>query len=153
MGDKVIITAALTGALVTKKMNPAIPEQPEEIAISAYDCYNEGAAIIHIHARDLEGNLSSDPKIYRTIHEKIRAKCDLILQDTTGGGPNLTLDQRLASLEADPEMASLNMGTMVRLLAASKGTMNFNPPWEIERFAKAMLAKNAKAEMAVLINF
>ena len=106
-------------------------------------------AIIHIHARDPEGNLSSDPKIYRTIHEKIRARCDIILQDTTGGGPNLTLDQRLASLEADPEMASLNMGTMVRLLAAAKGTMQFNPPWEIERFARAMLERNAKAEMEV----
>ena len=146
---KIFITAAMTGGNQKKAANPNLPEQPEEIAKDAYDCYNEGAAIIHIHARDPEGNLSSDPKIYRTIHEKIRAKCDIILQDTTGGGPNLTLDQRLASLEADPEMASLNMGTMVRLLDASKGTMQFNPPWEIERFAKAMLEKNAKAEMEV----
>ena len=146
---KIFITAAMTGGNQKKAANPNLPEQPDEIAKDAYDCYNEGAAIIHIHARDPEGNLSSDPKIYRTIHEKIRAKCDIILQDTTGGGPNLTLDQRLASLEADPEMASLNMGTMVRLLDASKGTMQFNPPWEIERFAKAMLEKNAKAEMEV----
>ena len=146
---KIFITAALTGGNQKKSSNPNLPEQPDEIAKDAYDCYNEGAAIIHIHARDLEGNLSSDPKIYRAIHEKIRAKCDIILQDTTGGGPNLTLDQRLASLEADPEMASLNMGTMVRLLDASKGTMNFNPPWEIERFAKGILEKNAKAEMEV----
>lgn len=146
---KIFITAAMTGGNQKKSVNPNLPEQPDEIAKDAYDCFNEGAAIVHIHARDQEGNLSSDPKIYRMIHEKIRAKCDIILQDTTGGGPNLTLDQRLASLEADPEMASLNMGTMVRLLAASKGTMNFNPPWEIERFAKAMLEKNAKAEMEV----
>jgi 3-keto-5-aminohexanoate cleavage enzyme len=147
--SKIIITAATTGGNQKKASNPNLPEQPDEIAKDAYDSYNEGAAIIHIHARDPEGNLSSDPKIYRTIHEKIRAKCDIIIQDTTGGGPNLTLDQRLASLEADPEMASLNMGTMVRLLAASKGTMNFNPPWEIERFAKGILEKNAKAEMEV----
>lgn len=146
---KIFITAATTGGNQKKASNPNLPEQPDEIAKDAYDCYNEGAAIIHIHARDPEGNLSSDPRIYRTIHEKIRAQCDIILQDTTGGGPNLTLDQRLASLEADPEMASLNMGTMVRLLAASKGTMNFNPPWEIERFAKGILEKNAKAEMEV----
>ncbi len=146
---KIFITAALTGGNQKKAANPNLPEQPDEIAKDAYDCYNEGAAIIHIHARDSEGNLSSDPKIYRTIHEEIRAKCDIILQDTTGGGPNLTLDQRLASLEADPEMASLNMGTMTRLLDASKGTMQFNPPWEIERFAKAILERNAKAEMEV----
>jgi len=146
---KIFITAAMTGGNQNKSANPNLPEQPDEIAKDAYDCYNEGAAIIHIHARDPEGNLSCDPRIYRTIHEKIRAKCDIILQDTTGGGPNLTLDQRLASLEADPEMASLNMGTMIRLLAASKGTMQFNPPWEIERFAKAMMDRNIKAEMEV----
>jgi len=146
---KIFITAAMTGGNQNKSANPNLPEQPDEIAKDAYDCYNEGAAIIHIHARDPQGILSCDPGIYRTIHEKIRAKCDIILQDTTGGGPNLTLDQRLASLEADPEMASLNMGTMIRLLAASKGTMQFNPPWEIERFAKAMMDRNIKAEMEV----
>jgi len=147
--SKIFITAALTGGLHKKSTNPNLPEQPDEIADAAYAAYNEGAAIVHLHARDLQGNLSSDPKIYRTIHEKIRAKCDIILQDTTGGGPNLTLDQRLASLEADPEMASLNMGTMVRLHEAYRGTMNFNPPWEVERYAKAMLEKNAKPEMEV----
>jgi len=146
---KIFITAALTGGLIRKSANPNLPEQPDEIAKAAYDCYNEGAAIVHLHARDPEGNLSSDPKIYRTLHEKIRAKCDVIIQDTTGGGPNLTLDQRLASLEADPEMASLNMGTMIRLLESAKGTMQLNPPWEIERFAKAMLERNVKPEMEV----
>jgi 3-keto-5-aminohexanoate cleavage enzyme len=146
---KIFITAALTGGLIKKSANPNLPEQPDEIAKAAYDCYKEGAAIVHIHVRDPEGNLSSDPKIFRAIHERIRAKCDIILQDTTGGGPNLTLEQRLASLEADPEMASLNMGTMIRLFEAYKGTMQFNPPWEIERFAKAMLDKNVKPEMEV----
>jgi len=146
---KIFVTAALTGGNQQKSVNPNLPEQPDEIAKDAYDCCNEGAAIIHIHARDEQGNLSCDPKIYRTIHEKIRAKCNIIIQDTTGGGPNLTLDQRLASLEADPEMASLNMGTMIRLLDASKGTMQFNPPWEIERFAKSMLERNVKPEMEV----
>lgn len=146
---KIFITAALTGGLIKKAANPNLPEQPDEIAKAAYECYNEGAAIIHLHARDPEGNLSSDPRIYRSIHEKIRAKCKVIIQDTTGGGPNLTLDQRLASLEADPEMASLNMGTMIRLLESAKGTMQLNPPWEIERFAKTMLERNVKAEMEV----
>jgi 3-keto-5-aminohexanoate cleavage enzyme len=146
---KVFITVSLTGGLQTKAANPNLPEQPDEIAKAAYDAYNEGAAIVHLHARDSEGKLSCDPKVYRALHEKIRAKCDVILQDTTGGGPNLTLDQRLASLEADPEMASLNMGTMIRLLDAYKGTMGFNPPWEIERFAKSMLEKNIRPEMEV----
>jgi len=147
--SKIFITAALTGGLQKKSTNPNLPEQPNEIAQAAYECYNEGAAIVHLHARDPLGNLSSDPRIYLEIHKKIRAKCDIIIQDTTGGGPNLTLDQRLASLEANPEMASLNMGTMVRLLEAYKGTQQYNPPWEIERFAKAMLERNVKPEMEV----
>jgi len=134
--DKIFITAALTGGLHRKSANPNLPEQPDEIAEAAYAAYNEGAAIVHLHARDPQGNLSCDPKIYKVLHEKIREKCDIVIQDTTGGGPNLDLDQRLASLEANPEMASLNMGTMIRLHDAYRGTMNFNPPWEIERFAK-----------------
>ena len=52
---KVIITVAQTGAFHGKEANPNIPLTPEEIAASAYDCYNAGAAIIHIHARDQEG--------------------------------------------------------------------------------------------------
>jgi 3-keto-5-aminohexanoate cleavage enzyme len=147
--EKIFITAAQTGGLHKKSANPNLPEQPDEIAQSAHECYDAGAAIVHIHARDKDGNLSDDPKIYREIHQKIRAKCDIILQDTTGGGPHLTLEQRLASLEADPEMASLNMGTMVRVLEPYTGTMAFNPPWEIERFAKAMLERNVKPEMEV----
>jgi 3-keto-5-aminohexanoate cleavage enzyme len=147
--EKIVVTAALTGGLHKKASNPNLPEKPEEIVQAAYECYNEGAAIIHLHARDPEGNASGDPKIYQEIHEKIRAKCDVILQDTTGGGPNMTLEQRLASLDANPEMASLNMGTMVRSAEAYKGTLAYNPPWEIERFAKAMLEKDIKPEMEV----
>lgn len=146
---KILITAALTGGLHKKAANPNLPEQPDEIAEAAHAAYNEGAAIVHLHARDPQGKLSCDPKIYLALHEKIRSRCDIILQDTTGGGPNLDLDQRLASLEANPEMASLNMGTMVRLHDAYRGTMNFNPPWEVERYAKAMLGRDIKPEMEV----
>ena len=63
--NKVIITVAQTGALVTKKMNPAVPEQPDEIAQSAYDCYNEGAAIVHIHARNPDGSTTGSAKIFQ----------------------------------------------------------------------------------------
>ena len=52
---KVIITASLNGAFVTKEMNPSVPEQPDEIAQASLECYNAGAAIVHIHARDEEG--------------------------------------------------------------------------------------------------
>ena len=63
--DKVIITAAQTGALVTKKMNPGLPEQPDEIVESAYACYQEGAAIVHIHARDKNGIPTGSKEVFR----------------------------------------------------------------------------------------
>jgi 3-keto-5-aminohexanoate cleavage enzyme len=147
--DKVIITVAQTGALVTKKMNPNVPEQPDEIAQGAYDCYNEGAAIVHIHARDKDGINSGDPDIFREIHEKIRAKCNIILQDSTGGGANLTLEQRTGCVEARPEMASLNMGTLVRTIGDGIGTPFMNSRQDIENFVKRMNQYGIKPEMEV----
>ena len=53
--NRVVITVAQTGAITNKSLNPNVPEQPVEIADSAHECYNEGAAIVHIHARDPQG--------------------------------------------------------------------------------------------------
>lgn len=146
---KIIITVAQTGGMHGKETNPNLPEQPVEIAKSTYECYNEGAAIVHIHARDKNGKVTSAPEVYKEIHELIRAKCNIILQDTTGGGPRLTLDERIRCLESEPEMASLNMGTMMRVSGPYEGVPFANPRAEIERFAKEMLERNIKPEMEV----
>lgn len=145
--NKVIITVAQTGALVTKKLNSAIPEQPDEIAASAFDCYNEGAAIVHIHARDKDGVTTGSADVFRDIHDRIRKKCNLILQDSTGGGANLTVEQRTECLEAYPEMASLNMGTLVRTFGAAAGTVFVNTRADIEGFVKRMNQFGVKPEM------
>ena len=126
--NKVIITVAQTGAIVTKKINPHVPEQPDEIAESALACYNEGAAIVHIHARDASGENSASVDIFRDIHRKIRERCPLVVQDSTGGGPNLSQDERIACLQAGPEMASLNMGTMMRTSGKYAGVPWSNMP-------------------------
>jgi len=146
---KVIITCSLTGGVQTKSANPNLPEQPDEIAQQAFECFNEGCAIAHLHARDKEGKPTGDPAIFKEIHESIRAKCNMILQDSTGGGPGLTFDQRLACLEAEPEMASLNMGSMLRTIGATAGTTWANPRSELERFAQEMKKRNIKAEMEI----
>ena len=147
--NKVIITVAQTGALVTKAMNPALPEQPEEIAVSAYDCYNEGAAIVHIHARDKEGKTTGSADVFRDIHERIRKRCNIIIQDSTGGGANLTIEQRTECLEAYPEMGSLNMGTMVRTLGEAAGTPFMNTRADIEAFVTRMNQFGVKPEMEI----
>jgi 3-keto-5-aminohexanoate cleavage enzyme len=147
--NRVIITVAQTGALVTKKMNPSVPETPDEIAQSAYDCYNEGAAIVHIHARDDKNVNSGDPVIFKEIHDKIRRMCNLVIQDSTGGGSNLTVEQRTGCLEAYPEMASLNMGTLVRTIGEGVGTAFMNTRQEIENFVKRMDKFGVKPEMEI----
>jgi 3-keto-5-aminohexanoate cleavage enzyme len=147
--NKVIVTVAQTGALVNKQMNPNVPEQPDEIAQSAYDCYNEGAAIVHIHARSPDGSTTGSCAIFSEIHQKIRGKCNLILQDSTGGGSNLTIEQRTECLEAQPEMASLNMGTMIRTIGSNIGTAFSNTRTEIEGFVKRMNQFGVKPEMEI----
>lgn len=147
--DKVIITVAQTGALVSKAQNPNVPEQPDEIAESAYDCYNEGAAIIHIHARDKDGKPTGSAAVFKEIHQKIRARCNVVIQDSTGGGPNLTIEQRTECLEAYPEMASLNMGTMMRTLGPYAGIPFANTRGDIEAFVTRMNEFGVKPEMEV----
>jgi 3-keto-5-aminohexanoate cleavage enzyme len=147
--DKVIITVAQTGALVTKSMNPSLPEQPEEIAESAYACHQEGAAICHIHARDKEGKPTGSKDVFEEIHERIRAKCNIIIQDSTGGGPNLTLEQRIECLYAKPEMASLNMGTMMRVSGQYAGFPFSNMRKDIEAYIARMNELGIKPEMEV----
>jgi len=146
---KVIVTVSLTGGVQTKKETQYLPEQPDEIAADAYACYNEGAAVAHIHARDKNGAPSGDTAIFKEIHAAIRAKCPMILQDSTGGGPGLTFEQRLECLDAKPEMASLNIGSMLRTIGKTAGTTWANPRPELERFATEMSKKGVKPELEI----
>jgi 3-keto-5-aminohexanoate cleavage enzyme len=147
--DKVIITVAQTGAITNKSLNPNVPEQPGEIAASAYDCFNEGAAICHIHARDPKGENTSDISVFNDIHQRIQDKCNLIIQDSTGGGPNLTQEERIMCLKADPEMASLNMGSLMRVSGPYKGIPWSNMPHEIDYYVGRMKELGIKPEMEI----
>ena len=147
--NKVIITVAQTGAITNKSMNPNVPEQPDEIAASALACYNEGAAVVHIHARDAQGGNSSEVAVYQTIHDKVRALCPLVIQDSTGGGPELTQEERINCLKAGPEMASLNMGTLMRISGKYVGVPWSNMPNEIEMYVTRMNSLGVKPEMEV----
>ncbi len=83
MARKVIITVAQTGAFQGKEANPNIPLTPQEIADSAYECYNAGAAVVHIHARDKEGVSTNDPAVFNEIGSRIRSRCSIITQYST----------------------------------------------------------------------
>lgn len=146
--DKLIITAALTGGFHGKEANPALPETPDEIARAAYDCWQAGASIVHMHARDRNGRPTADPQVYAEILDKVKSRCDAITQVSTGGGPGLTPEERIRAIEVGPEMASLNMGTLVRTRFA-ENTMFLNTRPQIESYARAMLDRGIKPEMEV----
>lgn len=111
---KVIITCAVTGSIHTPSMSEALPVTPAQIAESAIEAAEAGAAILHLHARDPEtGRPASDPDLFMQFLPRIKAGCDAVVNITTGGSMVMTLEQRLAAaMRAAPEMASLNMGTL-----------------------------------------
>ena len=112
--SKIIITCAVTGSIHTPTMSDALPYRPEDIAAQAIDAARAGASVLHLHARDPDtGKPSSDPAHYARFLPQIKAGCGAVVNMSTGGSAVMTLDQRLAApLAAEPEMCSLNMGTM-----------------------------------------
>jgi 3-keto-5-aminohexanoate cleavage enzyme len=85
---KVIVTIAPTGGMANKTMNPNLPTQPEEIADDVYRCFNAGASIVAVHARRPDDQATCNPAIYRRINDLVRAKCDIVINNSTGGGIN-----------------------------------------------------------------
>jgi 3-keto-5-aminohexanoate cleavage enzyme len=118
--EKLIITAAVTGGLTTRQNNPNLPYTPQEIAGAAIDCWKAGASMVHLHVRDpLTGARVHKPELFKETIRIIRQECDLIINVTTGVGPECPLEERIAvipALAADPEvkadMASLNCGSL-----------------------------------------
>lgn len=111
---KVIITCAVTGSIHTPSMSPHLPVTSEEIADAAVGAAEAGAAIIHLHARDPEnGRPSQDPALFKPILQSIKQRSDAVLNLTTGGSTEMTIEERLLPATIfKPEVASLNMGTM-----------------------------------------
>ena len=165
-----IISVALTGGVHGKEINPNLPETPMEQAKQTYEAYKVGASIVHVHARDPKTGYATpsiDPDQYREINRQIRKLCpDIIINNTTGGGlGSLTTEQRMRSLEAGPEIASLNLGPLawkaklkkrepplsgrpeeVLLDSIWPGTFSWG---ETELFAKKMMEKEIKPELEV----
>ena len=112
--SKVIVTCAITGSVHTPSMTPHLPITPTQIATSAVEAAAAGAAILHLHVRDpKDGRPSADPTLYFECLEQIKGRTDAVINFTTGGSQDMTVDDRIrAPLIRSPEMASLNLGTM-----------------------------------------
>lgn len=140
--EKLIITAALTGAETTKQANSALPVTPSEIIESAFRCAEAGASIVHLHARNPDGSSTQDIRVFEEIIVGIRERSDVIVQVSTGGAVGMSPDERLQPVTLKPDMATL-----------STGSVNFgddlfvNTMDNIRTFAKTMIQYGVKPEI------
>ena len=107
-----IISAAIVGAELNREMYPHLPLTPDEIASAAEGAVKAGASIIHLHVRDEEGKPSQRVDLFKTVTEKIRNRCECILQYSTGGAVGTPVELRCNPIALKPDMATLSMGTM-----------------------------------------
>ena len=110
MDNKIIITAAVTGSVHIPTMSDYLPITPDQIVEDAVKAHEAGAAIAHIHVRNPENGCPvSDPDLFMEVCSKIKARCNMILLPTTGGGMNQTTEEKLIPIkQLEPEMCSFD---------------------------------------------
>ena len=131
--DKIIITCAVTGSIHTPSMSPHLPVTADEIAEQSVDAAEAGASILHLHARDpQDGRPSASPDHFMGFLPRIKQRTDAVINLTTGGSALMSLEERLAApLQTEPEMCSLNMGTMnFALYPAAERITEWKHDWE-----------------------
>ena len=160
--NKVIVTIAPTGGMAGKKQNPNLPTQPDEIAESVYRSYNEGASVVALHARRPDDQATCNPDIYARINRLIRARCDIVLNNSTGGGVNgdmvrdlrpglqeMIFEERLRGAEAPlVEMVTFDAFTCLTGFAGNQMLMVTDAE-RSRKMAELFRAKNVKPEWEV----
>ena len=144
--EKLVITAAICGAEVTKEMNPAVPYTVEECAKEAKSAYDAGASVIHLHVRWDDGTPTQDKGRFKEVMDAIYKLCpDVIILPSTGGAVGMTLDERLQPTELNPEMATLDCGT----LNFGGDDIFENTENTIKYFGQRMIERGIKPELEV----
>jgi 3-keto-5-aminohexanoate cleavage enzyme len=159
--EKLVITAAITGAFLSKEQHPGLPVTPEEIAAEVKRCYDAGATIAHLHARHPDRSLS-DYQVLGTTIKMINELCPIITQVGTGVrdrfGEIRTEEDRLKnfldSIDPAPDMITINSGSFhFRVLGkkepmGSKGRsyLYSNSPELIEGFTEGAISRGLGIE-------
>ncbi|MCC6472729.1 MAG: 3-keto-5-aminohexanoate cleavage protein [Burkholderiales bacterium] len=145
--DKVIISAAITGSSPNRDNNPNLPMTQDEVVDAALSCWRAGAAIIHLHARTAQGAPTIDAGCYQVIMERVRAAgCDVVFSISTGDvGGRVSLEDRMALLDLEPEMASLLCGS----LNLGEKRVYVNPYEFIARMARRMSEIGCTTELEI----
>jgi uncharacterized protein (DUF849 family) len=153
---KVIITCAPTGAIHTPSMSPYLPVTPQEIGDAALAAAKEGAAILHLHARDpIDGRPTQDPAVFQQFLPRIKAETDAVINITSGGSPHMTVEERLKPAHHfKPEVASLNMGSMnFGLYPMLDRFKEFKHDWERQHLANSrdLIFKNTFKDIEYIL--
>ena len=158
----VIVTCAVTGGADTVDRHPAIPVTPEQIAVSALEAAQAGAAIVHIHVRDVRtGKASADPHLFREVVERIReVNADLVINLTTGAGARYIPSIQDPKIGGEgttilpPEMRARHVELLKpEICTLDITTMNFgeyvfvNTPAHLRIMAKAINASGTLPEL------
>lgn len=146
--EKLIISACICGAEVTKEQNPAVPYTVEEIVREAKSAYDAGASLIHLHVRWDDGTPTQDTARFQECIDGIRKVCpDVIIQPSTGGAVGMTDLERLQSTAVvpTPEFATLDCGTC----NFGGDDVFVNTDNTIINFAKIMQERGIKPELEV----
>lgn len=140
--EKLIITAAICGAEVTKEQNPAVPYTVKEMVREAKSAYDAGAAVIHVHVREDDGTPTQSKKRFKEVLDAIYKEIpDVLVIPSTGGAVGMSAEERLQPTELFPEMATLDCGT------CNFGDDVFENTIPMMReFGKRMLENNIKPE-------
>jgi 3-keto-5-aminohexanoate cleavage enzyme len=142
--EKLIITAAICGAEVTKEHNPNVPYTVEEIVREAESAYKAGASIIHLHVREDDGTPTQSKERFKVCMDAILEKCpDVIIQPSTGGAVGMSNEERLQPTELSPEMATLDCGT----LNFGGDEIFINTENTIKEFGQKMIERGVKPEL------
>jgi len=156
-GNKVIITAALSGAGTFKQNNPAVPYTPVEFADAAEKAFKAGAAVVHVHAKRDDGMPTHEIQRIRDTYNAIKDRVpEVIVQLSSAVGPVASAEQRIAQIiDIKPEMASLNTNTMnFSFLDRKTGVIIYDNVFTntftmLQDFGKAMESNNVKPEIEV----
>lgn len=164
MGRKVIVTVAPTGGMAGKNQNPSLPTQPLEIAETVARCCELGASVAALHARrPADEQATCDPAIYAEINGLVRERCDIVINNSTGGGidgdlisahsiPGLMvqdLDHRLGGADAEPEMATADCWTDVASFDGNELLIDTSPN-KSERLVRHLRERGVKPEWEVM---
>ncbi|WPZ12462.1 3-keto-5-aminohexanoate cleavage protein [Nitratireductor rhodophyticola] len=151
-GRKVVVTCAVTGSVHTPSMSPHLPITPDQIASEAIAAAEAGASILHLHARNPEdGRPSADPALFMQFLPRIKQSTDAVVNISTGGSSLMKLEDRIAAaLRAEPEMCSLNMGSMnFGLFPALEKKTDWQHEWEPQLLeaTRSSIFQNTFADM------